>query len=233
MLSWACSRRNWQNRPQEGKEKCFIGLVVELVEQRCYFLKVVGSFPTVSRAFCSPCVGLSLWSGLVIWPVENVLFRFIFLLSFLFNITNSEQLYLILCKDDNTRYMPPQARNRQYHNCTVYWKVKKSFFKKLRWDKSDTSSVAACTLILQQQLTTKDTKFVKTIKPWRVHWWDQEVHLVLENNNTKQEVTKKRPQSHSIAEGPGGCLCPQEILPSWATLCVNLKRVPSSCFCLL
>ena len=35
------------------------------------------------------------------------------------SITHSEQLYLILSKDDNTRYLPPQARNRQYHNCTI------------------------------------------------------------------------------------------------------------------
>ena len=78
------------------------------------------------------------------------------------SITHSEKLYLILSKDDNTRYLPPQARNRQYHNCTFYWKRKKSFFKMPRWDKSDTSSVAACTLILQQQLRTKDIKFVGT-----------------------------------------------------------------------
>ena len=78
------------------------------------------------------------------------------------NITHSEQLYLVLSKDDNTRYLLPQARNRQYHKCTVYWKGKKSFFKMPRSDKSDTSSVAACTLILQQQLTTKDAKFVGT-----------------------------------------------------------------------
>ena len=32
------------------------------------------------------------------------------------NITHSEQLYIMLFKDDDTRH----ARNRQYHNCAVY-----------------------------------------------------------------------------------------------------------------
>ena len=83
VLSWACSRWNWQNRPQKGKGKCFIGLVVELVEQRFYFLKAVGSFPTVGRVFWSLSVGPSRWLGLVIWLLGNVPFHFAFLWSFL------------------------------------------------------------------------------------------------------------------------------------------------------
>ena len=88
VLSWACRRRNWQDRSKEGKEKCFTGLVVELVEQRCSFLKVGGSLPTVDRVFCCPCVGSSLWLGLVIWLLENVPFPLSFFL------THPEQLYL-------------------------------------------------------------------------------------------------------------------------------------------
>ena len=42
------------------------------------------------------------------------------LMVFPSNISHSEQLYLILSKDDDKTYLPPQARNRQYHNCTVY-----------------------------------------------------------------------------------------------------------------
>jgi len=96
VLSWAWSRRNWQNRPQEGKEKCFIGHVVQLVEQQCCFLKVVGSFLAVGRVFCSPCVGWCLWLGLVIWLLGNVPFSFYLLMVFPRNITHSEELYLIL-----------------------------------------------------------------------------------------------------------------------------------------
>lgn len=101
------------------------------------------------------------------------------LMVFPANITHSEQLYFILFKDDDTRYLSPQARNPQYHNCTVHWKGKKSFFKMPRSDKSDTSSVAAYTLILHQQRAIKDTKFVGTtnheqcsdeIKKYILYW---------------------------------------------------------------